>query len=206
MPGVMHVQAVVDDTESPSADTAIMTFDYELPVTPPGVNDWGAFETAFATFWDAIDGHIHTNYRCVERRYYNVPGGANPTLGDPVHVATSSFDGAQSTDTPMPPQMAIAVTELTAVRRRWGRFYVPGWTVAAVDGGRVLAAVRTALAQGAHDMYEAMATTGREMVVRRRADGSYQLVHSVQVDDVWDVVRRRRFSVTFARSLHSISD
>jgi hypothetical protein len=206
MAGLVLVHCLYDDLTDPTADTAITTHHFEVPITPPTQADLDAFRSAWGAFWLAIRGQISNNLTQNETRFYNVPPGPNPVVGDPIDVDIEDEPGT-ATSQRLPPQVAISVTEETAIRRRWGRFYLPGLTEAAVNAeGRVETGTVDTIANAAHTMYEAMRTSGREFAVHRRTDGSYQLVRQIRVDNVFDIIRRRRHSVTTYRSIQSIID
>jgi hypothetical protein len=98
------------------------------------------------------------------------------------------------------------VTEETAVRKRWGRFYIPGFVVTDVStSGRFAGSVITQIADAAQTMYNEMNGAGRGFVSYRRADATFQLVSGIRVDDVPDVIRRRRFSTTLNRQLRPVT-
>jgi hypothetical protein len=206
MPGVMLVQAVYDDLTDPTADTAITTHHFNFPITPPTSADWGAFVTAWGTFWSAIDQHISTDLTNTQLRFYNLPPGGNAEAGQPVHIDETDRPGTNAS-VRLPPQVALSVTEETVVRGRWGRFYLPGLTTAFLGtGGRPSTGFLDEVVTAYHDLAESMALTNRGLVTYRRSDGTFQLVSGIRSDNVLDVIRRRRHSTTTFRSIQSVSD
>jgi hypothetical protein len=203
MAGIILAQVSWDDLSDPTADTAITTHHYEAPITPPGNADALAFVNVFNGFFTALQSEFSSDIQVNQIRFYAISAVPGTPSGDPFYIDTTIRTG-NSTGMRLPPQCAISVTEGTAMRRRWGRFYLPGFTVNSVGpGGRVLGVTMNAIANAADVMYQQMSDTGREFAVLRQIDRTYQLVRELRVDDVWDIIRRRRHSVTLARQIRS---
>ena len=205
MPGVMLAQVRWDDVTDPSADTAITTHHYEIPVTPSGPNDYTSFVIEFTNWFTNVDAYISTDILISEIRFYEMSTATPGEPGPAVFVQPLALAGS-SLEKRCPPQVAMSVSERTAVRARWGRFYIPGLvtTVCAFDG-RFDNAIVTEVATHTESLYEAMRDTGREFCSYRRSDGTYQLVKAIVVDNVPDVIRRRRFSTTTFRDIRDVT-
>jgi len=202
--GIILAQVRWDDLTDPTADTAITTHHYEVPITPPGPGDVNAFLQPLNTFLVALNNRISTDVSVIEVRFWNVPPGPAGPLGEPFHIEPMSVVGGSGAFR-LPPQVACSVTEGTAVRKRWGRFYIPGLTTSSLQqSGRFDNPVVDQIADAAEDFAETMAGNGRPWAVYRRLDGSYQLVRELRVDNVPDIIRRRRFSVTTFRAIRSL--
>jgi len=193
-----------DDLTDPSADTAVTTHHFEVPIYPAGAADISAHESAFNTFWNGISNLISSDVAPNHRRYYNVPPTPGAPSGDPIATNDDAKVGTAS-GVRLPPQVACSVTEVTAIRRRWGRFYLPGFTPTSLGpNGRVLGTVVAAIADAAEAYGDSLTAAGRPLVVLRQSDRTYQLVREVRVDNVWDIIRRRRLSTTTQRETRSI--
>jgi hypothetical protein len=205
MPGVILSHVLWDDVTDPNADTAITTHHYKYPITPPGEPDYNAFVLAFTSFFNDIKTYITSNVQVTAIRSWDVPATAGTPLGPADHVSGFVGAGTNSADR-LPPQVACSVTEETSIRKRWGRFYIPGFTVTDVNAeGRFGGTVVSTIANAAETMYNQMNGAGRGFVSYRRSDGTFQLVEKIRVDDVPDIIRRRRFSMTLNRQIRALA-
>jgi hypothetical protein len=205
MPGVILAHVMWDDLTDPNADTAITTHHYKYPVTPAEEGDYNAFVLAFTSFFNTIANRLSSDVAVTAIRSWDLPAVAGEPLGPADHVSGFVGGGGSAADR-LPPQIACSVTEETAVRKRWGRFYIPGFVVTDVStSGRFAGSVVTQIADAASTMYNQMNGAGRGFVSYRRADATFQLVSGIRVDDVPDVIRRRRFSTTLNRQLRPVA-
>jgi len=199
------VHAVFDRSQlSPDEDDAIFTMHIRqvvaaapdiLPITDQGRDD---FVQNFNTFWEAIDQYVTQQIRLTQLRFYDVQSGPGIDMGDPVRVVEYNNVGTGSSG-PLPPQVAVSVTFKTAHRLRWGRFYLPGPTRAMCDNSGRLDPVA---AQDIANAAAALANrggTGAALTVFSRKHWNHEDVEQVQVDDIFDVIRRRRFSAPHVR-------
>jgi len=125
--------------------------------------------------------------------------------GEPERIDSLSVVGS-GTLGDMAPQVAVTVTEKTAFPQNWGRFYLPGPSGATADlNGHIKAATVNSIA----DVYfsAAAALQGNQIfpvVPMTQAGGQpargLLSVSQCQVDDVFDVVRRRRSHTTLLRA------
>lgn len=114
-------------------------------------------------------------------------------MGDPVMVEDVDLAGT-GTGLPLPPQMSISVTFRTSQRKRWGRMYLPCPTTSWLSaGGRLDPAACTAIAN-ATTFLTSRAQTGCALTVFSRVKWQHFDPVTIQVDDIYDVIRRRRFS------------
>ncbi len=97
------------------------------------------------------------------------------------------------------PQQCCSITEQTASRRNWGRFYTPTISSQQLDvAGRLTVANVNGLATAVHDLYHTWMLAEFFPCVPVTQSGkapvrALQTVSAVAVDDVMDVQRRRRF-------------
>lgn len=149
---------------------------------------------------------FHANRIDAYIRGYNPYSEPKPFAhsGPPEKSYGTSHFGAMASQ--VPPQGACSITELTPSRPHWGRFYTPTLgTGAYATDGRVAAATVDALANAAHDMYETLmqnqffpvvATTmsGGSKGVQGKPTRVLSTITGIRVDDVGDVIRRRRYN------------
>jgi hypothetical protein len=170
-----------------------------LPVTDQGRQN---FVQDFKDYWVQVRPLVTSKVKVRELRFYDVPSTPGTDMGDPVLVEPIDLAGT-GTGLPLPPQCAISVTLKTAVRKRWGRFYLPGPTTAYVDAnGRFDNSGATILANAVHDLTD-RSGTGACLVVFSRVHWNHADPTEIQVDDIYDVVRRRRFSEPHNRTIVS---
>lgn len=119
-----------------------------------------------------------------------------------------------------PPQLALSVTEMAGQKKNWGRFYLPapgvtnsGNTVPTTNTfGRPSTEFMTAVIDATDAMYQDAAAVSKVFGVYRphleanRPTGNppapstlperpanFQTVDKLQIDDVWDIIRSRRY-------------
>lgn len=166
--------------------------------------DYTTAEGFLDEWWTTVKAQIEADHKLVDYRWYRrqfnpVPDPNHRFLssGPPQRITVKNSAGTKVAGL-LPPQAAMSITLKTAVPKHWGRFYMPGLSAAAIDGwGRWTSATMTAMAnataelvddlQGA-DLQPVVAVTQVDKVLRPALLG----VTSVQVDDVPDVIRRRR--------------
>lgn len=119
----------------------------------------------------------------------------------------------------LPPQVAVTITEVTSakyivqdvegvgdqLRNRWGRIYLPAPIPATVGGGRVTSAFCEAVAGAIETCYEAAIDADFIPVMYSPTTGHAWSIDEIHVDDIFDVVRRRRFTTPTARHARAIS-
>lgn len=179
-------------------DSAITTHDF-LNITSGAPDDtwddadYAAIETGFIGVWAAWKSRTHTSVTMHELRWYKKIPGVRVT-GPAVRITSVGEAGTSSADA-LPPQVALSVTERTALRKRWGRFYQPGLTETInTASGRPLTTEVDALGGAVLAFSKSGQSRGIEpVVISDTVPGAYS-VDMIQVDDVWDVIRRRRYA------------
>jgi hypothetical protein len=117
--------------------------------------------------------------------------------------------------------VALSVTEKTSDPKSWGRFYLPAMASSAENAnGRVDATLQGAVADGVDAFYEACIAASVHPVVystakpARETAGGSELpargaralpVKEIQVDDLWDVIRSRRYNEPLLRLQRAIA-
>lgn len=183
--------------------------------------DFIAVEAAILAFWDAIKNQYTARTSLKQIRWYRVDPDV-PLSGPPVRIVDPAVAGTiAEANGQNPPQVAISVTEKTSSAPNWGRFYLPApGDTHATGFGRIGAASQTAIADGADVMYEAFVAASCPAVVyskakaARETTGGTELpaqpatafgVTSIQVDDLYDVIRSRRWNEPLLRLQRDIA-
>lgn len=165
--------------------------------------DFTAVESAVQTFWTALNLSISSDVRLVEHRWYAYgPGIFKPNPPSRVTTITPAAGGGSPGTVR---QNATTVTLRTALRRHWGRFYVPvtssklGSThgqLASSDVDAFAAAARTLLTSPG-------TSQGVVPVVWDRVHNRAYGVSEIEVDSVPDIIRRRRPRTTGYKKIHT---
>lgn len=119
--------------------------------------------------------------------------------GPPALITPSTAPGT-GTGQALPHQTALSITFKTAGPKHWGRIYMPSLVQSATDTtnqGRWTTAIMTAAATAAASLVSTLQAGGYYLVVpNTQQDGKFAMglsqVTSIQVDDIPDVIRRRR--------------
>jgi len=201
------VQLVFDRSGlTPAEDTAVMTCHIRevvqgapdiLPVTDQGRQDF----ISRLTTW--FNGGLHTvvssQITFLEARFYDVPNAFGTPMGDPVLVHTFNSPGTSASKM-LPPQIAVSVTFKTDKRKTWGRFYIPGMTDAyLLANGRLDEGICPQIATWTHSL-TSRAGTGAALVVFSRKEWTHHDPQFIQVDDLYDVIRSRRYDTPLVRA------
>lgn len=174
--------------------------------------DYTTCDGHFDEWWTTIKPQIQADHKLVDVRYYRKTFNAPMTpekrfadSGPPEHIHPVNLAGTSVT-LPLPHQIAMSVTLKTSVPKHWGRVYMPGLPQsAAADGyGRWQSTPRQAVANAFAELMDDLA--GSEFFpvvpvtqVNKVLTPGLLGVTSVQVDDIPDVVRRRRARTTLVR-------
>lgn len=195
-------------------------------------SDFTTVESAFNTMWDSLTSTYPATVKLSEyawrkdgpayRPHTPAPGGL---LSPTIRVVPKSVAGVGSTEA-LPPQVAISVTEVipatftvtdvegsgTQVRNRWGRFYLPAPAVQMginsnlTAGGRLRVASAAAIAGYVKTFYDACNAADIVPVVYSPTTGNSWAVQSLHVDDIFDVIRSRRYVEPLSRSVVALTD
>ncbi|WP_299315555.1 hypothetical protein [uncultured Halomonas sp.] len=123
-------------------------------------------------------------------------GGQLGKASDPRSEVGTSVDAC------LPFQCAPVVSLRTALANRSGRgrFYAPSPAVSAQDGGRLVAAAQTNLADSALGLMNGLTGAGLTPVIVNRATLGTTPITSLDVGDVIDTQRRRRNKLIESRT------
>lgn len=214
-------------------DLALTTHDFSIddstwPDAGGGLtHNYATLEGDYIAFWNGMQSDLNTGalVKPVEFRWYRQDSGTIP-WGDPSRVTLApTVNASANTIATLPPQCACSVTEVTASRKHWGRFYLPGIPAnrCAADGSLVSGYTGGA-ADRVQTLYNAWQSRGVTPMVLGSVKTTYSLallpgtsrlgeeftkyigkntteqrlmvgypVDSIRIDDVVDIIRRRRF-------------
>jgi hypothetical protein len=203
--GVRRASLVIDrTTEDPGADNAFMHFDF-LNTTSGSpddtwvTSDYTVLETAMSTWWGACGAYIQTNNKLIEYRWHRTGTGVSkPNPAERVTTITPS--GGLGSPGSIP-QVACSITFRTAVRKSWGRTYLPISIDAIGTNGRPKNVAVDAIATATNTLVTTAATADMHLVVVSQPLASSLNVERIEVDNVADVIRRRRWKATTYRKL-----
>ncbi len=215
-------------------DDAVVTFHFlKLVAGSPSdtwlETDFTGMETALDTFFNVVNDYWHTTYTLRQYRWYAAGPQLDETLGGPGRtgpprrVTDRAIAGAVSASGAQPPQIAASITEKTSDKTAWGRIYMPfsaTGSAAVTSNGRLNSAVQTALGNAADALFEAARTAATPVVVyssakpvRETASGGSLpargaralTVDELQIDDILDVIRSRRWNTPLLRLQRAVS-
>lgn len=201
-------------------DRAVITFDF-LNITSGDVDntwitsDYTSLETALDTFWTSIKPYVSTEHSLVEYRWFrqrfNDVDNPKPfaPAGPPQRVTARAVPGTSAAAVPY--QIATSVTERTAIPKHWGRFYVPGTGAPTnlAGSGRFTSSILTGFANATQTLYNsAVSSVGAYPVVPmtqldKAPIRALLAVNEIAVDDIPDVIRRRRPKQVSARQVRN---
>jgi hypothetical protein len=205
-PGVDLVQVVFDRSAmSASEDVAVITMHCRgvqaaLPDSLFPLDDAGRdnFKTKLDTFFAYWASHSSPDYKITDYKFYALPDALGTPMGDPTKHYVVSIPGAAGPGPP--PQVATSITFKTDKRKQWGRFYLPGISSSYYDShGRMGASTCAALASQAHGL-TSRSGNGGCLTVWSRTQWTHHDPQVIQVDDIPDVIRSRRFSAAITRA------
>jgi hypothetical protein len=199
------------DTAPATNDARVITFHLAKLSGGAVVDTWGApdfaaVDAAYTAWWTALKVKLSDSLVWDRLKLYKAgPAIVPPQV--PVYDADKNVSATGTTGL-IPPQVACSVTEIAGSKRYWGRFYLPTPASSCFTfAGRFDTAFLTVVADATDTLYTALRTANIEPVVYRaplperetRAGstlparaGSAWTVEKIQVDDVPDVIRRRR--------------
>jgi hypothetical protein len=153
--------------------------------------DYVTCETAFASAWNTFASYAATGTKPTAYIWHRIGTGVskpNPAERTMTVALTTAVGGAS-----MPPQNACSITFKTAVRRSWGRTYLPVGSGSMTTAGRLSTTAVDAIANTMNTMVGALATGDFHLVVVSSTLASSLNVETIQVDNVSDIIRRRRY-------------
>jgi len=207
----LHMQVVYERLRvTGTEDVAITTHDFWAPGASDFTTSWmdtiaADFTTHFIT---GLTARLSQKLKVREFRFYDDYNG-DGTPGEVDYVKGSTATGG-SAAAMLPPQVACSVTELLGPdsRRHWGRFYLPGLSSnnLELDGTYNTAAV-DAIAAAANSCYDAWATASYYPIVWVAGVPGFNPVPvvEVRVDNIPDIIRRRRYQSISYRVTNAVA-
>lgn len=160
--------------------------------------------SAVSTMWSGLGHLFSADLQLLEVRYFMAGPAfdhASPLLRLDHFGAASGSSGHS-----LPPQVASTLTFITASRKHWGRMYwpAPGADQMAANGpsaGRFLLTFIQEMTAAFATLGGTLASNGLVPVVYSRTGGAALTITALEMDDVPDVQRRRRFATVGQRSV-----
>lgn len=154
--------------------------------------DFSAVETAVLAGWDALASSISSDFKLIEFRWYAYgPGVGIPNPPARVQAVSGSHVGTASASSPH--QLAMTGTLRTALRRHWGRIYLPIGSANLNTHGQASSAGVDSITNTVRSLLVgAEASQGIVPVVYDRVRHQALGVTAIECDSVPDIVRRRR--------------
>ena len=177
-------------------DVAVNTFHWRWDgAEDPGPTDFEIIESRLNGFWADLVAVRTTMVTAGEYRWYG-PADAPPSAwGESIRVVTATGHPGTATSG-LPQQVACSLTEITDVRRRWGRFYIPCLAASTLltsdPAGLFTDTFMTTVVEAAAEHFVQSAENWRLVVFGSPLPTSLE-VRDVRVDKVPDVIRRRRY-------------
>lgn len=129
----------------------------------------------------------------------------HPTPNAPVYTRDINIAGDQGTS--LPPQIAHNLTLQTALRRHWGRFYLPSISSGELtSAGRVSNNLVDDIVTFAKALMDEVSAFDWYPVVMQTA-GANSAAHpvtSLRADDIYDTQRRRRYETALRHKIISL--
>lgn len=212
----------------PPEDTAMCTFHIlnstaGVPDATWTTTDYTTCEALFDTWWGAIKDK-YSQFGPVLAEYNWRPDGPafkpfGASLQPTLRITPKNVPGTSTGDAMLPPQCAVTVTEVIPAtfvahnvegvgdqtRNRWGRFYLPAPGQSALADGRIAAGHLTDFADATQALYNGLVAADFIPVVYSPTTGHAWSVDEIHVDDVFDVIRSRRFRNTLSRTPRTIT-
>jgi hypothetical protein len=185
-------------------------------------SDYTTVENGFNTLWSYLAGFYTAQTKLGDYTWRPDGPAFKPfgsSLSPTLRTAVSSQIAGSGGGEALPPQSAITVTEVTPAkytvtdvegvgtqsRNRWGRFYLPAVATTHVTSGRVKDTTAEVIATKCQDFYNACVTADLVPVMYSPTTGSAWAVNELHVDDIYDVIRSRRFVTPLSRHIKAIT-
>lgn len=195
--GVRRASLVIDRKDQDAgADDAYMHFDFLNTTSGSPDDTWtstdfSTLEGYLNTFWGSVVNRVPPGQKLREIRWHRVGTGVgHPNPAERILVESSPVTGTATGAAA--PQNACSITFRTGVRRSWGRTYLPVGDIY-LSTGRFSTTVVDAVATAAHTLVTSAAGSDFLLVVVSGPLSSSLVVESIEVDNVGDIIRRRRW-------------
>lgn len=181
--------------------------------------DYTAVEARFDTWWTSYKVFCGTNLSLAGYTWYKDGPAWSPTdradgPSNPAVRTTSRAVAATSANIQLPPQVALTITKIVDVRKRWGRLYLPGPTTGSITTAGTMATPSVWLgymvtcfngcrADGKQPVVwtrgRSAYTSGRGTAIAAHGATAYEITE-LRADNLFDVMRSRRWSAASVRA------
>jgi hypothetical protein len=205
--GVRRATLVFDRSSySPADDDMTMHFDFlnftsGAPDDTWTAGDYTTLESALQTWWTATKAYSDPKTKLREIRWHRAGAGITPpNPAERVFILTTMDPGTGTAGLAVP-QVACSITFRTAVRRSWGRTYLPFNGLQPTVQGRLGNSTVDAIATATQTLVTTAAAADFALVVSAVRLNAALVVERIEVDDVLDIIRRRRWKHTGYRKM-----
>lgn len=154
-------------------------------------SDYTTCESAFQIAWNTFASYVTNGVKPTQYIWHRIGTGVskpNPAERTITVALTTAVGGGT-----VMPQQASSITFRTGARRNWGRTYLPLGSAGLTSAGRLGNTAVDAITTTMNGMVTTLATGDFHLVVVSKPLSSSLNVEQVEVDNVPDVIRRRRF-------------
>jgi hypothetical protein len=164
------------------------------------ISELAALETALTTFSQTVMLNVSSDWNNVEYAWHQVNAdsprddtGRGQKMGPAVRVTVVNNVGASASPR-LPDQVSSTITLRTVVRSSWGRLYVPGGVSANLTStmGRWTTTRVDALANAFNALHDTWQGLQYQVGVYSMLHPAFLTPKAIEVDDIPDIVRRRR--------------
>jgi len=203
--GVRSCTITIDRTGVEAGlDPASMHFDF-LNITSGAADDtwtttdFTTLETLISAFFSSVQSYMPNGHSVTQYSWHRKGHGiTKPNPAVRLYTLPSAITGTGGTTQPL--QTACSITFRTGVRKSWGRTYLPS-AITLGANRRPSAGPPGAIAAAADTLVTGAASADFLLVVVSKTLSSALAVERVEVDDVTDVIRRRRHKKATYRSI-----
>jgi len=162
--------------------------------------DFTTLEGYITTWWSSIKDRSTSRIVLDQIRWYRIGPGIVPP-NPAVRITETNTAGTQADS--VAPQIALTCTLRTVPRRQWGRMYLPvdGKIELTTDGYATTACVDD-IAGATNTLFSSAASSDFLPVIYSPTRGKAYSVEKIQVDNLFDVQRSRRFSAPTYRKTY----
>lgn len=197
--GVRRAELVIDrSTAHPGGDVAVMHFDFlnmtgGAPDDTWDTTDFTTLEGELETFWNSQSSLLSTKYLLSQINWFRVgPGAPKPNPAERAFTLPSPLPGTTAGHV-LPPQAACSITLRNGVRKSWGRTYLPVPDAILSTTGTLPPATVDSVVTAAGALLSSAAAGGFVMGTFSARLSAFLAAEHVEVDDVVDIQRRRRW-------------
>jgi hypothetical protein len=156
------------------------------------LSDFTTLETALQAWWNNTRSFMVSGYKMTRIIWHRVGSGVGkPNPAERVLTITTPALGTEATGG-QALQVACSITFRTGVRRSWGRTYLPFSRALPGSTSMLPSATVDSVASYTNTLVNSAAAGDFHLVVVSKPLASALVVEQIEVDDVLDIIRRRR--------------